>query len=231
MSERAPAPDAAPDATPPQRASGAAAPSAERAIWLGLGAIIVVVILAGLWSMRRATPDGAPPVLGEIPPFTLVERSGRAVSRDDLAGQAWVADFIFTRCTGMCPALSARMNELRRRVRDAGLQARLVSFSVDPNHDTPDVLRDYATRYAADDAWLFVTGERGALYRLIGEGFKLSVAERAPGQASDGGELITHSDRFVLVDAGGRIRGYYHGTEPDSVAALLRDLAALQPRG
>lgn len=231
MSERAPASGKAPGATPPRGPARAGSPSAERAIWLGLGAVIVVVIVAGLWSLRRAVPDGAPPIMGEVPSFTLVERSGRAVSRDDLAGQPWVADFIFTRCSGTCPALSARMADLRRRLRDAGLQGRLVSFSVDPDHDTPDVLRDYATRYAADDSWLFVTGDRGALYRLIGEGFRLSVAERSPEQARDGGELITHSDRFVLVDADGRIRGYYHGTEPDSVTALLRDLVALQPRG
>jgi protein SCO1/2 len=166
-----------------------------------------------------------------VPDFTLVERAGRPISRGDLDGQPWVADFIFTRCSGMCPALSTRMAELRRRVRDAGLQARSVSFSVDPAHDTPDVLRAYAERYAADDGWLFVTGERGALYRLIGEGFRLSVAERTPGQAGDAGELITHSDRFVLVDAVGQIRGYYHGTEPDAVMALMRDLAALQVPG
>lgn len=231
MSARAPASGEAPGATPARGPSGARAPNAERAIWLGLGAVIVVVVVAGLWSLRSDAPDGAPPVMGEIPSFTLVERSGRSVSREDLAGQPWVADFIFTRCSGMCPALSARMADLRRQLHDAGLQARLVSFSVDPEHDTPDVLRDYATRYAADDGWLFVTGERGALYQLIGEGFRLSVAERSPEQARDGGELITHSDRFVLIDADGRIRGYYHGTEPDSVAALLRDLAALQPRG
>jgi protein SCO1 len=231
MSERAAASGEAPGATPARGPRAAGALSAERAIWLGLCAVIVVVVVAGLWSLRRAAPAGAPPAMGEIPAFTLVERSGRPITRDDLAGQPWVADFIFTRCSGMCPALSARMADLRRRLGAAGLQARLVSFSVDPEHDTPEVLRGYATRYAADDDWFFVTGDRGALYQLIGNGFRLSVAERSPEQAPDGGELITHSDRFVLVDADGRIRGYYHGTEPDSVVALLRDLAALQPRG
>jgi protein SCO1 len=164
-----------------------------------------------------------------VPAFTLVERSGRPISRDDLAGLPWVADFIFTRCSGMCPALSTRMAELRRQVREQGLHARLVSFSVDPSHDTPEVLRDYAARFGADDGWLFVTGDRAALYELIGQGFRLSVAERAAPPADDTGELITHSDRFVLVDAAGRIRGYYHGSEPDAVAALLRDLASISP--
>jgi protein SCO1/2 len=203
----------------------------ERAVWLGLGAVIAGVVLTGLWSLRgRDGGDAAPPVIGLVPAFTLVERSGRPLSRDDLAGQPWVADFIFTRCSGMCPALSARMGELRRQLRERGVHARLVSFSVDPAHDTPAVLRDYAARFAADDGWLFVTGDRAALYQLIGQGFRLSVAERSPEEASaPGEELITHSDRFVLVDAEGRIRGYYHGSDPDAVPALLRDLARIAP--
>jgi protein SCO1/2 len=202
----------------------------ERAVWLGLGAIIVVVMLSGLWwLLGRASSDAAPPVISTVPPFALVERSGRPLSRDDLAGQPWVADFIFTRCSGMCPALSTRMAELRRQLRERGVQARLVSFSVDPTHDTPEVLRTYAGRFAGDDEnWLFVTGERDALYDLISQGFRLSVAERTLPQGGDEGELITHSDRFVLVDAEGRIRGYYHGTEADAVPELVRDLQKLE---
>lgn len=202
----------------------------ERGVWLGLSAVVVIVVGVGLWSMRgHATPE-APPVISPVPAFTLVERSGRTLARDDLTGQPWVADFIFTRCSGMCPALSARMAEVRRKMRAAGLQARLVSFSVDPTHDTPEVLRDYAGHYDAGDAWLFVTGDRDALYDLISQGFRLSVADRTPGAAADTGELITHSDRFVLVDADGNIRGYYHGMDADAVPKLLRDLAAIQPK-
>lgn len=213
----------------PGTAAPGAARRAEQLIWFGLAAIIAVVVAAGLWSLRDPNPgNGTPPVVGAVPSFSLVERDGQSFSRDDLSGQPWVADFIFTRCTGMCPALSARMSELRRRMRDAGLQARLVSFSVDPSHDTPERLRAYAERYAAGDDWFFVTGERDDLYSLIGDGFRLSVAERSPEQAEGDGELITHSDRFVLVDGEGRIRGYYHGVDPDSLAQLLRDLTALQ---
>ncbi len=205
----------------------------ERGVWIGLGAVIALVLLAGLWSLRGGTAGSAaePPVIGPVPPFSLVERSGQPISRDDLAGRPWVADFIFTRCTGMCPALSTRMAELHRRLREQGLQARLVSFSVDPSHDTPEVLREYATRFGADEGWLFVTGDRDVLYQLIGQGFRLSVADRPTEQAADSGELITHSDRFVLVDAAGRIRGYYHGADLDAVPMVLHDLAALQPRG
>lgn len=198
-------------------------------MWIGLAAVIAAILLVWLWSLRGRTSGAAPPVIGAVPPFSLVERSGAPLSLDDLSGKPWVADFIFTRCVGTCPALSARMAELRRQIQQQGLQARLVSFSVDPSHDTPEVLREYAGRFDAGPNWLFVTGERDALYDLIGRGFRLSVADRPADQAASGEELVTHSDRFVLVDAAGRIRGYYHGGDADAVPNVLRDLATLQP--
>jgi protein SCO1/2 len=199
---------------------------AERWVWAGLALLLGVIVVAAAVSWSRRVPP--PDILGAIPDFALTERSGQPITRAALDGQPWIADFIFTRCTGMCPALSTRMAELRRRIDEAGFDARFVSFSVDPTYDTPSVLTDYAKRFGAGDDWLFVTGSRDALYQLIGGGFRLSVAERAPeAVASEGGELITHSDRFVLVDGEGRIRGYYHGEDPDLVPAVLRDLGAL----
>lgn len=204
-----------------------------RLVWsIAVGAAAVTAIAALLLGrqLHRVPP---PPDLGSVPEFTLIERSGRDVHRADLDGQPWIADFIFTRCTGMCPALSSRMAGLRSRLRDAGLRARLVSFSVDPTHDTPEVLRDYARRMGAEgDEWLFLTGPRDALYALIGDGFRLSVSERSPAAvASEGGELIAHTDRFVLVDGAGRIRGYYHGLDADMPDAIVRDLVALDAGG
>jgi protein SCO1/2 len=103
-----------------------------------------------------------------------------------------------------------------------------VSITVDPANDTPEALRAYAERFGAENGrWLFVTGERTALHSLIGEGFHLAVAERAESENTDGEGLITHSDRFVLVDRDLQIRGYYHGTEQESVQQLLRDIEAL----
>lgn len=187
------------------------------------GAVVGVVVLA----LRARQPP--PPVLGTVPDFALIERSGRLVTPGDLQGQPYVASFIFTRCTGTCPALSARMAEIRRAAASAGLPVRFVSFSVDPVHDRPEVLREYASRTGADhDDWFFLTGDRDALYTLIGAGFRLAVAERpAADVASRGGELIAHSDRLVLVDGQGQIRGYYRGIEPETTARLLADLAAL----
>jgi cytochrome oxidase Cu insertion factor (SCO1/SenC/PrrC family) len=169
-------------------------------------------------------------VLGTVPEFSLVERSGRAVTRADLVGQPWVANFVFTQCGGVCPLLSTRMGQLRRALAEQGFpHVRSVSFSVDPAHDTPTVLRAYAEQHHADaDRWWFLTGPREELYRLVSEGFHLAVAERSPEEATQTpGEMITHSDRFVLVDASGRLRAYYHGTDSAAVQQILRDLPML----
>lgn len=202
---------------------------AARRIWAALAGFIALFVALGVVSLLRGGgPDASLPVIATLPDFTLTRSDGRAVSRADLAGKVWVADFIFTSCAGICPILSARMAELQRDLGERDSDVRLVSFSVDPTRDTPPALADYAERYSADpERWWFLTGERDALYGLIGEGFLLSVAERTPGTVDDGGELITHSDRFVLVDRQSRIRGYYHGSEPETVTRLLTDLRAL----
>ncbi len=202
--------------------------AAERGIWALLAAVVVGVVASGLWTLRSPAPQGTFPVVAELPDFSLIERSGRTVTRADLAGQVWIADFIFTQCPGICPLLSANMAKVQRALRDAQVDARLVSISVDPANDTPQALSEYAKRYSAEpDRWLFLTGERDALHTLIGKGFLLSVAERSPDEAADTGELITHSDRFVLVDRQARIRGYYHGTDDAALARLIVDVGVL----
>ena len=96
--------------------------------------------------LKRPEP---PPVLGEVPDFTLVNRDGQAVRRADLAGAPWIADFIFTRCGASCPMMSLRMAKLERELpRDLGV--RFVSFSVDPEYDTPEVLQEYAESFGAN---------------------------------------------------------------------------------
>jgi cytochrome oxidase Cu insertion factor (SCO1/SenC/PrrC family) len=203
----------------------------ERLIWAAFAAGILAVVVFGAVSLRRSSSTSAGlPVLGTVPAFSLVERSGRTVTRADLDGQPWVANFIFTQCGGVCPVLSTRMGQLQRALAEKGMSnVRSVSFSVDPAHDTPQVLRAYAEQHHADaNRWLFLTGPRGELYRLISEGFRLAVAERSSEEATQApGELITHSDRFVLVDASGRLRAYYHGTDSAAVQQILQDLPTL----
>jgi protein SCO1 len=177
---------------------------------------------------------------GEVPDFTLTERSGRQVTRADLRGKVWIVDFFYIECPDTCPLLSANM----ARLQDAWAQepdVRLVSISVDPEHDTPAVLADYATRYAADpNRWLFLTGPKDAIYRLAIDGFHLGIVDRdehawrgtddgrawfGPGSAwahasPNSDRKLIHASRFVLVDRQAQIRGYYYGTDWESLDRL-----------
>jgi protein SCO1/2 len=152
----------------------------------------------------------------------LTERSGSAVRAQDLEGSVWIAGFIFTRCPDVCPALTDRMAGLGRALGGAD-PVRLVSFSVDPAHDTPNVLSDYAERAGAGDDWLFLTGPRDEIASLLKDGFKVAFADDGPPDTP-----ITHSDRLVLVDRALQIRGYYHGRDRDDLARLTRDAATLR---
>jgi protein SCO1/2 len=156
-----------------------------------------------------------------LPDFTLTERNGQPLRFTDLAGKVWVADFFYTTCPGPCPMLSSRFSEVQKALGHAP-DVRLVSISVDPTKDTPDVLKAYAERFKAGDGWLFCTGEKDAIYALAREGFKLPIAE-----ATADGAPITHSTRLILVDRTGTVRGFYDGGTEASVQELVRDIHRL----
>ncbi len=161
--------------------------------------------------------QGGLPLLGTLPDFSLLERSGDSISRESLLGKIWIANFIFTRCPGPCPNMSQQFARLQRFFRNNPDFA-LVSMSVDPDYDTPDVLNTYAASYQSDpERWFFVTGEKDLLSPLIKEGFKLPAGE-SPN---------LHSTRFVLIDRLGRIRGYYDSNLAGSISRLRRDTQRL----
>jgi len=169
-----------------------------------------------LWfSCRRPEPL---PVLGEIPDFTLTAQNGAEFRRRDLDGKVWIADFIFTNCTGPCPRMSGLMRKVQNSL--AGrTDVRLVSFTVDPERDTPAVFSAYARRYQArEGVWYFLTGPEQTLNMLSFEAFKLGRV---------GGGNLDHSTHFVLVDRRGRIRGYYGTSEPNIIRRLLNDVRRL----
>ncbi len=203
----------------------AAAEAARGKIAAWLVAASATLVLVG--CTRAGT---APPVLGTVPDFRFTERSGRVVSRDELRGKTWVADFFFTRCRGVCPLLTARLAELQRRIGlEGAADVRFVSFTVDPAADTPEVLAAYAAQFGASPThWLFLTGDRAALFQLIGQGFGLAVADRPGSTSRDPNDRLTHSDRFALVDGQFRIRGFYRATDADAIEQLARDLARVR---
>jgi protein SCO1/2 len=196
--------------------------SVRRGLLWGVLVAVLLVVAAAALVQRLRRPD-PPPVLGQVPDFTLTNRDGRTVRRSDLAGSPWIADFIFTRCPASCPMMTARLSRLERGL-PPDLGVRFVSFTVDPEHDTPEVLQKYAASFKVPDRWLFLTGDKDQLYRLSKEGFKLGVEINPQPNTL---EPILHSTRFVLVDGEGRIRGYYDGFDEESMGRLERDLGAV----
>ena len=178
-------------------------------------------------SLRGArgvpTPSSLP-VLGPVPAFSYLDQEGRALSDRDLLGRVWIAGFIFTSCTNVCPMLTARMAMLQRRLVDPGV--RFISFSVDPVHDTPAVLKAYAARWRRDEPrWRLLATTQQSV-RALAQGMK---AEVAPGLSPD--EPLAHSSEFALVDASGFIRGSYPSEGQGQLDQLLEDATALARGG
>ncbi len=187
------------------------------------GLCTVFLCLAGTSSAPAYTPDDD---YGRVADFSLTERNGQVVERADLSGKTWVAAFIFTRCAGPCAQVSGSMANLQQDLA-SNKDVVLVSFTVDPEFDTPQVLRDYAQRYGADpERWLFLTGERDELYRLVRTSFHLGV-ERNEGPAAQAGYEVEHSTKLVLVDGQGHIRGYFDSTAASDLTELKRRITLL----
>jgi protein SCO1/2 len=174
-------------------------------VWAFLAGIVLLTLMRPL---LRYEPD-PPPVLGQLPEFRLVDDRGRPFGSAELAGQVWVGNLFFTRCRSICPVLTAAMGRLQDRYDEYGIEGiRLVSISVDPLHDTPERLREYAGTWAVDERrWTLLTGEPERIERLAVEGFKSFLGPAAADE--QGGFDIAHLGKLVLVDGQGRIRGYY----------------------
>jgi protein SCO1 len=148
--------------------------------------------------------------------FRLVDESGAPFSSDQLKGKVWVASFFFANCPGFCLNLNQQVEKLAKEVADT--DARLVSITVDPAHDTPEVLAEYAKKFNADPArWTFLTGEQATIERVALESFLVSAAP------------ATHSGRIMLVDRDGKVRGAYSyssSAEMQKLAEVIRELTA-----
>lgn len=173
-------------------------------------AIVVCLFFSGCAARKPL------PVLGEVPAFRLTDQTGAAMDRTRLDGHVWVADFIYTTCQGPCPRMSSKMRALQTATPSS---VRLVSFTVDPDRDTPAALAAYGKRFAADTRrWTFVTGDKKTLNTLDRDAFRLGTL----------GADMDHSTRFVLVDKKARIRGYYGIAEGDPVEKIAADAARLE---
>ena len=160
----------------------------------------------------------------KAPDFSFTERNGNNFSSEELKGKVWVVDFIFAHCAGSCPLLSQEMKKLQTDWK-GNPNFRMVTFTVDPERDTAKFLKTYASDLGADDQqWIFLTGVKADLYRVIREGFKVTAMENPEGGI--GFEYI-HTTRLMLVDALGRIRGFYDGEQPGELQKLHKDVKFL----
>jgi protein SCO1/2 len=181
----------------------------------GFGMVLPALLLL---LLSACVPLKPLPTLGQVPQFQLILQTGTPFDSRSLDGHIWVANFIYTTCDGPCPMMSHQMRGIQNSTGGTP-ELKLVSFTVDPERDTPPVLAKYAALFKADlTRWHFLTGEMARLNDLGLNAFKLNSV--------DGG--LNHSTRFVLVDARRRIRGYYLSSDDGFPRKLLHDIHQLQ---
>ena len=174
----------------------------------------VAIFLIISFFYKFSQPVKELPEIGNIPQFEFTNSDGNTVTLDNLKGKVWVADFIFTTCTMACPMMTGNMNIVHKKFKKND-NVRLVSISVYPEYDTPEVLKNYASQYDADtEKWLFLTGKEDAVKDVIRDGFKIGDYE----------DIIFHSEKFALVDKKGIIRAYYNGMKSEDMKKLKKDI-------
>jgi protein SCO1/2 len=172
-------------------------------------AVVAMIFITVLTPLTRRVP-APPPVISTVPAFTLTGPNGSPFGSTELKNKVYVASFIFTRCQSVCPLIVQHLGELQQRILFSRLPLTLVSLTVDPEHDTPSVLKSFAEKVGADPAtWTFLTGSRDDLVAVVEQGFTVGVG--AP-TLTNGLMDIAHSQKLILVDGQSRIRGFYNAS-------------------
>jgi protein SCO1 len=192
-------------------------------VWGFLLLVIFVIIGAFIFSKL----DTGKPLLiyGQVENFSLTNQNNETVSLEKLRGQIWIADVIFTRCPLQCIRMTKRMHELQEVLPS---EIKFVSVTADPGFDRPDILKNYANEYGADQSrWLFLTGLKTEINRLVVESLKLVIYEKKPEEREVPADLFLHSTRFVLVDQQGRVRGWFDGENAESKPEIVHAVKTL----
>lgn len=152
--------------------------------------------------------------------FNYTTQDDKELSNEDLEGKWWVADFVFTNCETVCIPMTSNMSSLQDKAADKDLDVQFVSFSIDPDHDTPEVLRDYAKEYKADTSnWTFLTGyDFDEIKKFSVKSFKSLV------EMPKEGDQVIHGTRFYLVSPEGEVVKGYNGTDQDELDQIIKDL-------
>jgi len=193
----------------------------QRLGWAGAFLAFVLAVIMGysMWRGSERRDVEKLPVIRAVPAFSLTDQDGQTVTKDDLRGKIWIADFIFTRCKGPCPLMTARMLEMQRALVKTP-DVKLVSVTVDPEHDTPAVLKAYAeANYAEPGRWKFLTGDKAVIEKVVTEGFMQHLDE-------ENGEPV-HGTMFLVVDGNGMVRSARMLEDPELIPKILMDTGNL----
>jgi protein SCO1 len=157
--------------------------------------------------------------------FSLTDSDGRPVTRADLDGKILVVDFLFTSCSLTCPLVNKQMAQIQQLTTNQP-DIKLVSITVDPRDDTPEVLQKYGQGFGADpNRWLFLTGSKVVLYDLIGKSFLAQDADDPFGYMPGN---FSHTERIAVVDSRGRLQGYFDGLNQNTAGAVVDEIAKLR---
>ena len=194
-----------------------------------IGWVVAFLVAAGLIglayvSLKSTRPPSLPSNLekiSQVPAFQLTDQTGKSITLEDLKGKIWAANFIFTRCKGPCPITVLRMQDLNTKLKKVRGNVELVTFTVDPEYDTPEILKAFSEPLGADPAsWKFLTGTPDAIQKIVVTGLLQPLAKEPDGTPA-------HSSRIVLVDGEGWLRGYHDGLDPEAVQKLMVDIGEL----
>ena len=190
----------------------------EWVVWGGLLITMLALLTVFVVLPGRSKPL---PMLGSLPDFALTDQNNQNVTHSSLRGDVWIADVIFTRCAGQCPIMSAHLQTIQESL-PAGMPIKLVSFTTDATYDTPEVMKKYAARFGARDGqWIFLTGSKADLRRTTVDGLKLGVVDKPAGGRDNADDLFIHSQKLVVIDQNGQIRGYYDGETAEGASEAL----------
>jgi len=203
------------------------------ALWIIAVTMMVWVVAIQLWTRDRQSAQaalviGLPATLGPqsepfaAPDFALTDQQGRTVTTNDLKGHPWIADFIFTECAASCPAMTAHLAQLQSKIPP---EVKFVSFSVDPERDTPAVLLAYAKKYEADNnRWRFLTGSMNDVLAAV-QGMKTAIIPATKDSP------LGHDTHYILMDSTGRLKDVYSSDTPSEIDRLTADANALAKAG
>ena len=183
--------------------------SLPAAVWVGFALTMGLGALAGLLAFVNHAKEQQLPVLGQVNDFTLTNENGVATTLAAFTNHVWVADIIFTRCAGPCPRMTQQMRSVQEAL-GSDDNARLVTLTTDPDHDTPEILSRYAKFYGADtNRWTFLTGTKPEIAGLAAGGLKLSSMPIQPEDQTNAADLFIHTTIFVVVDKHAQLRGVF----------------------